>query len=93
MLEGCFGSVLAAAVDGDEQAFARLWRDLHPALLRYLQVVAPGAAEDVASETWVEVVRGLGRFVGDETGFGPGCSPSPGTAPWMIVGAVRAGSP
>jgi RNA polymerase sigma-70 factor, ECF subfamily len=69
MLGGCFGSVLAAAVDGDEQSFARLWRDLHPALLRYLQVVVPDAAEDVASETWVEVVRGLGRFVGDETGF------------------------
>jgi RNA polymerase sigma-70 factor (ECF subfamily) len=69
MLGGCFGSVLAAAVDGDEHAFARLWRDLHPGLLRYLRVVAPDAAEDVASETWVEVVRGLGRFVGDETGF------------------------
>jgi RNA polymerase sigma-70 factor, ECF subfamily len=69
MLGSCFGSVLAAAVDGDEQAFARLWRDLHPAVLRYLRVVAPDAAEDVASETWLEVVRGLGQFTGDETGF------------------------
>jgi RNA polymerase sigma-70 factor (ECF subfamily) len=69
MLGSCFAGVLAAAVGGDEQAFARLWRDLHPAVLRYLRVVAPGAAEDVASETWLEVVRGLGRFVGDEVGF------------------------
>jgi RNA polymerase sigma-70 factor, ECF subfamily len=69
MLEGCFAAVLAAAVGGDEQAFAGLWRDLHPAVLRYLRVVAPGAAEDVASETWLEVVRGLGRFTGDEAGF------------------------
>jgi len=69
MLGGCFGSVLAAAVGGDEQAFARLWRDLHPGLLRYLRVVVPDAAEDVASETWLEVVRGLGQFTGDETGF------------------------
>jgi RNA polymerase sigma-70 factor, ECF subfamily len=51
MLGGCFGSVLAAAVGGDEQAFVQLWRDLHPAVLRYLRVVAPDAAEDVASET------------------------------------------
>jgi RNA polymerase sigma-70 factor, ECF subfamily len=69
MLGSCFGAVLAAAVDGDEQAFARLWRDLHPAVLRYLRVVAPEAAEDVASETWLEVVRGLGQFTGDEAGF------------------------
>jgi RNA polymerase sigma-70 factor, ECF subfamily len=69
MLGSCFGSVLAAAVDGDEQAFARLWRDLHPAVLRYLRVVAPEAAEDVASEAWLEVVRGLGQFTGDEAGF------------------------
>jgi RNA polymerase sigma-70 factor (ECF subfamily) len=69
MLRSCFDSVLAAAVGGDEHAFARLWRDLHPAVLRYLRVVAPDAAEDVASETWLEVVRGLGQFTGDETGF------------------------
>jgi RNA polymerase sigma-70 factor (ECF subfamily) len=69
MLGGSFAAVLAAAVRGDEQAFASLWRDLHPAVLRYLYVVAPGAAEDVASETWLEVVRGLGRFTGDEAGF------------------------
>jgi RNA polymerase sigma-70 factor, ECF subfamily len=69
MLGSCFASLLAAAVGGDEQAFARLWRDLHPAVLRYLRVVAPDAAEDVASETWLEVVRGLGGFSGDEGGF------------------------
>jgi RNA polymerase sigma-70 factor (ECF subfamily) len=61
--------VLAAAVGGDEQAFARRWRDLHPGLLRYLPVVAPDASEDVAWETWLEVVRGLGQFTGDEPGF------------------------
>jgi RNA polymerase sigma-70 factor (ECF subfamily) len=46
-----------------------IWRDLQPALLRYLRVVARGAAEDVASETWVDVVQGLGHFHGDEQGF------------------------
>jgi len=69
MLGSSFPAVLAAAVDGDERAFAVLWDDLNPGVLRYLRVVAPDAAEDVASETWLEVVRGLERFSGDETGF------------------------
>src|SRR4029450_9663432 len=51
-----FDTVLAAAKDGDEDAFAVLWRDLNPALLRYLRVVAPGAAEALASEIWLEGV-------------------------------------
>jgi RNA polymerase sigma-70 factor (ECF subfamily) len=69
MLGSVFPAVLAAAVGGDEQAFAELWDDLNPAVLRYLRVVAAEAAEDVASETWLEVVRGLDRFSGDEAGF------------------------
>jgi hypothetical protein len=64
-----FALVLAAAIGGDEQAFATLWRDLRPAVLRCLRVVAPGAVEDVAWQAWVEVARGLGRFTGDEAGF------------------------
>jgi len=58
--------VLAAAQRGSEAAFAVLWRDGNPALLRYLRVCAPGAAEDVAAETWLQVVRGLAGFRGDE---------------------------
>jgi RNA polymerase sigma-70 factor (ECF subfamily) len=69
MIGPAFDSVLAAARDGDESAFAVLWRDLNPALLRYLQVVAPGWAEDVASEVWLEVAVGLDRFAGVESGF------------------------
>jgi RNA polymerase sigma-70 factor, ECF subfamily len=61
-----FGAVLGAARDGGEAAFSVLWRDVNPALLRYLAVAAPGAAEDVAAETWVQVVRGLPGFRGDE---------------------------
>ncbi len=69
MLGSSFSVVLAAAVGGDERAFAALWDDLNPVVLRYLRVMVPEAAEDVASETWLEVVRGLERFHGDETGF------------------------
>ncbi len=42
---------------------------MQPILLRYLRVVARGSAEDIASETWVDVVRGLARFHGDERAF------------------------
>jgi RNA polymerase sigma-70 factor (ECF subfamily) len=61
-----FAAVLAAAQRGSEAAFAELWHDANPALLRYLRVIAPDAAEDVAAETWVQVVRGLAGFRGDE---------------------------
>jgi len=62
-----FPGVLRAAQDGDETAFAELWRDAQPVLLRYLHVLSgPGFAEDVASDTWLHVVRGLAGFRGDE---------------------------
>jgi RNA polymerase sigma-70 factor (ECF subfamily) len=64
-----FPAVLVAAQGGDEQAFAVLWRELQPAVLRYFQVVAAQAAEDLAADTWGSVIGGLGRFRGDERAF------------------------
>jgi RNA polymerase sigma-70 factor, ECF subfamily len=61
-----FKDVLAAARGGSEAAFSRLWRDGNPVLLRYLRVIAPEVAEDVAADTWLHVVRGLAGFRGDE---------------------------
>ena len=69
MIDADFAEVLAAAAAGDEEAFGRIWRDLQPRLLRYFLVGAPTAAEDLASETWLEVVRGLERFRGNEPAF------------------------
>ena len=69
VLENSFPGVLHAAASGDETAFARLWRDAHPPLLRYLRVVTGDAAEDIASEVWLEVARGLRRFRGGEPEF------------------------
>jgi RNA polymerase sigma-70 factor (ECF subfamily) len=69
MIGPSFTAVLAAAADGDELAFGVLWRDLQPALLRYLNAFARGAGEDLASETWLRVVGGLGSFTGDERAF------------------------
>jgi RNA polymerase sigma-70 factor (ECF subfamily) len=61
-----FEAVLRAAQGGSEAAFSQLWRDGNPALLRYLRVTMPEAAEDIAADTWVHVVRGLAAFRGDE---------------------------
>lgn len=56
---------LRGAAAGDEAAFASLWRALHPPLVRYLRVRDPEVAEDVAAETWLQVVRDLPGFTGD----------------------------
>lgn len=42
---------------------------MQPALLRYLRVASPDAAEDVAAEVWLHVVRDLAGFVGDADAF------------------------
>jgi len=81
MLGSSFPGLLAAAQGGDEQAFAVLWRDLQPALLRYFRVAAPEAAEDLAADTWVSVIRGLGGSGATGGPSGPGCSPWPATGP------------
>ena len=60
---------LRAAQGGDERGFATVWRALQPAVLRYLRVVVGDAAEDVASETWLQAARDLHRFSGDVGAF------------------------
>ena len=64
-----FASLLERARGGDQGAIADLYRRHHGRLLRVLRVEVGDAAEDVASQTWLEVFGGLGRFQGDETGF------------------------
>ncbi len=41
-----------------------VWRTLHPPLLRYLTVRGDEAPEDIAAETWLQVVRDLRGFSG-----------------------------
>jgi RNA polymerase sigma-70 factor (ECF subfamily) len=62
-------ALLQGARAGDEQAFAELYRTLQPRLLRYLRMRCGDAWQDVASETWLRVVRDLHRFRGDSAGF------------------------
>jgi RNA polymerase sigma-70 factor, ECF subfamily len=67
------GADLAGAVGraqhGDPDAFRALYRDTQPRLLRYLHTLVGDDAEDVASETWLQVTRDLRGFTGDYDGF------------------------
>ncbi len=69
MLEQSFPDTLTRARSGDEHAFALIYRDVQPALLRYSRANAPGHGEDITAEVWLEVTKALRRFDGDEQGF------------------------
>lgn len=58
-------AVLLAAQGGDEDAFRAVYRAWQPALLRYLRVLVHDDADDVASETWLQIARDLSGFRGD----------------------------
>jgi len=64
------GSAEAQLVDalraGDEAAFAQLVREYQPSLVRVarIYVSTQSAAEEVAAETWLAVLNGIGRFEG-----------------------------
>jgi RNA polymerase sigma-70 factor (ECF subfamily) len=62
-------AAVSAAQDGDEGAFRVLYRAIQPGLLRYLWVQVGDAAEDVASEAWLQIARDLRTFRGDAAGF------------------------
>ena len=62
-------ATVAAARAGDEEAFRSLYRAVQPGLVRYLTVLAGGDAEDLASETWLQIARDLGGFRGDGDAF------------------------
>ena len=64
-----FRGTLQGAQRGDQEAFARLWREFQPGLLRYLRIKASPAAEDLAADIWLRVMRALPTFEGDEQGF------------------------
>lgn len=62
-------TAISHARAGDEAAFGVLYRDIQPRMLRYLRTLVGADAEDVASETWLNVARDLGQFEGDSDGF------------------------
>jgi RNA polymerase sigma factor (sigma-70 family) len=64
-----FGAALEAARTGARWAFEAIYRDLAPSVLGYLRGQGANEPEDLASEVFVGIVRGLDRFEGDERAF------------------------
>ncbi|MFE3072178.1 RNA polymerase sigma factor [Streptomyces sp. NPDC059247] len=63
-------AAVLAARDGDENAFRTVYRAVHPRLLGYIRTLVGDAdAEDVASESWLQIARDLDRFDGDADRF------------------------
>jgi RNA polymerase sigma-70 factor, ECF subfamily len=61
-----------AAREGNEEAFRVLYREVQPSLLRYLRgLVGNNAqdAEDIASETWLQIARDIRSFRDEGVGF------------------------
>ncbi len=66
---GVVDDALARACAGDEAGFLELWRNFQPRLLRFLRAVGCADPDDVASETWLQVVRDLHTFAGGQDEF------------------------
>jgi RNA polymerase sigma-70 factor, ECF subfamily len=64
-----FETLLGQAKIGNERAMVVLYRNVQPAVIRYLRARETSVAEDLASEVWIGVLAGLGTFEGDEMAF------------------------
>lgn len=61
--------VLAAAVSGDESAFAVLYHDVQPRVRRYAWTLVGQDADDVTADAWLQIARDIRGFVGDVDAF------------------------
>ena len=64
-----FDSVLVGARAGADWAWERIYRAFAPAVTGYLRAQNAAEPEDVAGEVFVQVVRDIDRFAGDERAF------------------------
>lgn len=63
-------AAVLAARSGDEHAFRRVYRAVHPRLLGYVRTLVGDAdAEDVSSEAWLQIARDFATFEGDADRF------------------------
>jgi len=69
MGEEVFSRLLAAARQGDEPAWASIYRGLAPVVLGYLRSNGAPDPEDTMSEVFLQTARDLPRFEGDERQF------------------------
>jgi RNA polymerase sigma factor (sigma-70 family) len=68
-LGDAFDRTLRGARRGRQRAWDAIYRDLAPPLLGYLRAQRAPDPEDLVGEVFVELVRSLHRFEGDEAGF------------------------
>lgn len=64
-----FEPILEAARAGAEWAWARIYAEMAPAVLGYLRAQRAHEPEDLTGEVFLDLVRGLKSFEGDERGF------------------------
>ncbi|MGH2820136.1 MAG: sigma-70 family RNA polymerase sigma factor [Actinomycetota bacterium] len=64
-----FPTVLAAARAGGEWAWEALYREMAPRVLGYLRARGAPEPEDLLGEVFLQAVRDLGSFSGDERSF------------------------
>jgi RNA polymerase sigma-70 factor (ECF subfamily) len=64
-----FAEVLDWARCGEPAAWEEIFRQLSPAVAGYLRVQGARDVDDLVSEVFINVFRGVGTFVGDESAF------------------------
>jgi RNA polymerase sigma-70 factor (ECF subfamily) len=64
-----FPSILVAARQGEDWAWAELYGELVGPLTRYLRTRGADEPDDLAAETFLQVARGINKFTGDESAF------------------------
>jgi RNA polymerase sigma factor (sigma-70 family) len=69
MNDESFSTLLAAAQANAPWAFDELYRGLAPVVTGYLRMQGSREPEDLCSEVFLQVFRGIGTFEGDEAGF------------------------
>ena len=69
MLGTAFDDILLAAQAGAGWSFERLYEDLAGVVTGYLRRQGAREPDDLASETFLDVFRGIRSFEGDEDGF------------------------
>ncbi|MEU5162039.1 RNA polymerase sigma factor [Streptomyces sp. NPDC020875] len=67
--EAALERAVRRAQRGEETAFAWVYATVQPTLLAYLSRLVGPDAEDVASDSWLDIVRDLSRFHGSGSGF------------------------
>jgi RNA polymerase sigma factor (sigma-70 family) len=67
--DGSFGRVLQRAREQEPEAWSDLFHTYAPSVAGYLRLRGAAEPDDLTSEVFLAVFRGLERFDGDEAGF------------------------